>query len=109
MNFDGSDQKQLTNGSGEHSPQFSPDGRWVVYRKVFGKATVWKMPADGGEPVQVSDKYSTNPTVSPDGKMIAYFYRDENSPWRIAVAPLDGGEPKQLTDFKADRIFWFDF
>src|SRR5437016_1831767 len=154
MNIDGSDQRQLTNGSGEQSPQFSPDGRWVVYRKVFGKATVWKVPAGGGEPVQLNDKYSTHPTVSPDSKLVAYRYRDENSPWRIAVTPLAGGEPlrtfdlpatfgvplrwtpdgralaysdtrdggsnivaqplnggvvKQLTDFKADRIFWFDF
>jgi Tol biopolymer transport system component len=23
--------------------------------------------------------------------------------------PLDGGRPKQLTDFKTDQIFWFDF
>ncbi|PYS61944.1 MAG: hypothetical protein DMF74_14890 [Acidobacteria bacterium] len=154
MNIDGGDQRQLTNGSGEQSPQFSPDGRWVVYRKAYGKATVWKVPADGGEPVQLNDKYSTHPTVSPDSKLVAYRYRDENSPWRIAVAPLEGGEPlktfdlpatfgvplrwtpdgralayvdtqkgvsnivaqpldggavKQLTDFKADRIFWFDF
>ena len=154
MNVDGSDQRQLTNGSGEKSPQFSPDGRWVVYTKVFGKATVWKVPAGGGEPAQLNDKYSTHPTVSPDSKLVAYRYRDENTPWRIAVAPLEGGEPlrtfdlpatfgvplrwtpdgravayvdtrggvsnivaqpldggtvKQLTDFKADRIFWFDF
>jgi Tol biopolymer transport system component len=154
MNIDGSDQRQLTNGSGEQSPQFSPDGRWVVYRKAYGKATVWKVPAGGGEPVQLSDRYSTHPTVSPDSKLVAYRYRDENAPWRIAVAPFEGGEPlktfdlpatfgvplrwtadgravayvdtrggvsnivaqpldggavKQLTDFKADRIFWFDF
>jgi hypothetical protein len=23
--------------------------------------------------------------------------------------PLDGGKPVQLTDFKTDQIFWFDF
>jgi Tol biopolymer transport system component len=154
MNIDGSDQRQLTQGSGEQSPQFSPDGRWVVYRKAYGKVTVWKVPADGGESAQLSDKYSTYPTVSPDSRLVAYFYRDENTPWRIAVAPLEGGEPlktfdlpatfgvplhwtpdgraiayvdtrggvsnivaqptdggavKQLTDFKAERIFWFDF
>src|SRR6185369_12541501 len=94
------------------------------------------------------------PTVSPDNKLVAYFYSDENSPLRIAVAafeggepiktfdlpptgrhplhwtpdgrslayietkngvsnivaqPLNGGTPKQLTNFTADRIFWFDF
>ncbi len=154
MNLDGSDQRQLTNGaSGEQNAQFSPDGRWLVYRTAFGKFTVWKMPASGDEPVQLTDKLSRLPTISPDGKLVAYFYRDENAPWRIAVAPLEGGEPlkttdisavpldlnwtpdgralaytdsrsgvsnifaqpldggapKQLTDFKADRIFSFDF
>src|SRR5437588_36373 len=101
MNVDGSDQRQLTNGSGEKSPQFSPDGRWVVYTKAFGKATVWKVPAAGGEPVQLNDKYSTHPTVSPDSKLVAYRYRDENTPWRIAVAPLEGGEPLKTFDLPA--------
>ncbi len=154
MNIDGSDQRQLTNGgSSKQSPQFSPDGRWLIYRTSFGKRTVWKIPAEGGEPVQLTDKRSEYPTVSPDGKLVAYFYQDGNAPWRIAVAPLeggqplktfdvpatstplrwtpdgravayidtkngvsnilaqplDGGKPKQLTDFKVDRIFWFDF
>jgi eukaryotic-like serine/threonine-protein kinase len=158
MNIDGSDQRQLTNGlGGAQSPQFSPDGRWLVYRTALGKSTVWKIPADGsGEPVQLTDKPSLAPTISPDGKLIAYLYRDETAPWRIAVAPfegelqapiktfdvptpysiplrwtpdgravayidrrggvsnilavpLDGGKPVKLTDFKADRIFSFDF
>ncbi|MDQ3648982.1 MAG: protein kinase [Acidobacteriota bacterium] len=155
MNTDGSDQRQLTNGAnGEDSPQFSPDGRWLVYRTSSGKPTVWKIPTDGGEPVQLTDKRSFSPTISPDGKLVAYIYLDENAPLRIAVAPLDGGDPlktfavpiissiplhwmpdgralayidtkndvsnifaqpldgsapKQLTDFKADRIFSFDY
>ena len=152
MNLDGSDQRQLTNGaSGELGAQFSPDGRWLIYSTSFSKRTLWRMPAEGGEPVQLNDKLSRAPTISPDGKLVAYFYRDENAPWRIAVAPLeggqplktfdlnstdldwtpdgraiayadskdgvsnifaqplDGGAPKQLTDFKADRIFSFDF
>ena len=145
----------MTNGrSGEQNPQFSPDGRWLVYRTSSGKSTVWKIPAEGGEPVQLTDKRSSDPTVSPDSKLVAYIYLDENAPWHIAVAPLEGGEPlktfalpatfstplrwtpdgravaytdtkndvsnivaqpldgsalKQLTDFKADRIFYFDY
>lgn len=159
MNIDGSNQQQLTNGArGEQDARFSPDGRWLVYRPALGRATVWRIPADGsGEPVQLTDKISISPTVSPDSKLVAYYYReDENAPWRIAVAPLEGGEPlktfdfsrsfstasllrwtpdgralaypitrngvsnifaqpldggapKQLTDFKADRIFSFAF
>ncbi|MDQ4121383.1 MAG: protein kinase [Acidobacteriota bacterium] len=155
MKLDGSDQQQLTNGaSGEQNAQFSPDGRWIVYRTIFGRATVWKIPADGGEPVQLTDKISRLPTISPDGKLVAYLFRpDDNAPWRVAVVqvdggeplktfdvspatpllrwtpdgravayidskngvsnifaqPLDGGAPKQLTDFKADSIFSFAF
>nr|MDQ3042333.1 hypothetical protein [Acidobacteriota bacterium] len=156
MNIDGSDQRQLTSGaSGETGARFSPDGRWLVYRTALGRWTVWKTPADGsGEPVQLTDKSSRSPTVSPDGRLIAYFYREDNGPWRIAVAPfeggepsrtfdipalptpslrwmpdnravayvvtqngvsnivaqpLDGGKPKQLTDFRQERIFSFDY
>jgi serine/threonine protein kinase/sugar lactone lactonase YvrE len=94
MSLDGSDLRQLTKGGNlEESPQFSPDGRWIVYDTLLGKRTVWKIPADGGEPVQLTDKFSTSPTISPDSKLVAYFYREDNGTWRIAVAPLEGGEP----------------
>ena len=159
MNIDGSDQRQLVNSArGERDPQFSPDGRWLLYEVSLGRATIWKIPADGSaEPVQIADKLSRAPTVSPDSKMVAYYYRENgNAPWRIAVAPIEGGEPlktfdlsrsfsspallswtpdgravaypitrngvsnifaqpldggapKQLTDFTADRIFSFAF
>jgi serine/threonine protein kinase/dipeptidyl aminopeptidase/acylaminoacyl peptidase len=102
MNIDGSDQRQLTNGaSGEQNAQFSPDGRWLLYVTSSGKQTVWKMPAGGGEPVQLTDKFSRLPTISPDGKLVAYFYRDENAPWRIAVVPLEGGAPLRTSDLEA--------
>jgi Tol biopolymer transport system component len=96
MNLDGSDQKQLTSGEGgEQNPQFSPDGRWIVYRVSLGRPTVWKVPAEGGDPMQLTDKLSLSPAVSPDGRWVAYAYRDEGGPFRIAVAPLEGGEPLQ--------------
>ena len=94
MNLDGSDQRQLSNGAGgEQNPQFSPDGRWLVYRTALGRPTVWKMPAGGGDAVQLTSKTSYGPVVSPDGKLVAYVYRDDGGPFRLAVAPLDGGEP----------------
>ena len=103
MNIDGSEQKQLTNSaSGEASAQLSPDGRWLVYRTALGRWTLWKIPADGrGEPAQITNKYSRSPTVSPDSKLIAYFYREDNGPWRIAIAPLDGGESLKTFDIPA--------
>ncbi len=156
MSIDGGDQRQLTFGAtGEQNPHVSPDGRWLVYRTSAGSTTIWKIPAEGGEPVQLSDKFSISPRISPDGKLLAYFFRNDNAPWRLAVASVDGGEPlkvfdvatptgtpnlrwtpdgrsvaytktsdgvtnivaqslgggppKPVTDFKADRIFSFDY
>ncbi|HVF47203.1 MAG TPA: DPP IV N-terminal domain-containing protein [Pyrinomonadaceae bacterium] len=102
MNIDGSDQRQLGFGAnGEQGGRFSPDGRWLVYRTALGRWSTWKMPAEGGEPVQITDKQSRSATVSPDGKLIAYFYREENSPWRLAIAPFEGGEPLKTFDIPA--------
>ena len=79
MNIDGSDQRQLTNGpSGEQGAHFSPDGRWIVYRTSFGRTAVWKIPAGGGTAVQLTGRISYASAVSPDGKLIAYVYRDDD-------------------------------
>ena len=162
MDIDGGNQKQLTeNGD---FPDISPDGRWVVY-SVSGPGgnRLWKVSIDGGEPVQLTDYRSELPAVSPDGKTIAFIYREqENSPFKIAIIPfeggqstkllyapagynavqlanaearvlrwmpdgrslayivtrdgvsniwsmpIDGGAPKQLTNFTTDQIAWFD-
>ncbi len=43
-----------------------------------------------------------------DGRAFTYI-RTRGGVSNIWVQPVDGGEPKQLTDFKTDRIFSFDF
>ena len=159
MDTDGGNLKQLTDGPGDVSPQSSPDGRWVVFHSLgSGAFSVWKVSIDGGEPARLTDRFTLNPTVSPDGSLIACFYREDqpNAPFKVAIIPfaggdpvevfdappgingpaglrwtpdgraltfidttngvsniwslpVDGGTPKQLTDFKTDQIFWFDF
>lgn len=108
MNIDGSDQKQLTDGDGEELPQFSPDGRWVVYSTIGESNYVWRIPAGGGQPVQLTDKTSIAPTVSPDGKLVACAYKDGNAPFRIALIPLDGGRPLKTLDYgvPAAKLRW---
>ena len=160
MDTDGGNLKQLTEGQGDVYPQSSPDGRSVVFQSTrSGSARVWKASIDGGEAMRLIDKWTANPTVSPDGSVIACFYREDqpNAPAKVAIIPfaggdpikvldlprpsfsgpaglrwtpdgraltfvdttggvsniwslpLDGGKPVQLTDFKTDQIFWFDF
>ena len=43
-----------------------------------------------------------------DGRALTYI-DTINGVSNIWSLPIDGGAPKQLTDFKTDQIFWFDF
>jgi Tol biopolymer transport system component len=45
------------------------------------------------------DKFTSDPIISPEGKLIAFFFRDEQpgSPWRLMVAPFEGGEAPTKT------------
>jgi Tol biopolymer transport system component/DNA-binding winged helix-turn-helix (wHTH) protein len=94
---DGSNLKQLTDGKGDLFPHFSPDNRWVVFQRGAGLVTptLWKVPVDGGQAVQLTDTRVQKPRVSPDGKLVAYYYLGPDtsgeSRWSIGVVPLEGG------------------
>ncbi|MBA3256763.1 MAG: TolB family protein [Pyrinomonadaceae bacterium] len=97
--MDGSNARQLTRGSGEDNPQCSPDGKWVVYTLLgAGKPTIWRVSIDGGAPQQITDKYTAAAAFSPDGNSLACLYREEqpNSPLKLAIFPLEGGQPAQI-------------
>jgi TolB protein len=90
----------LTNGVSEEFPSVSADGKWAIYAATGStKHTLWKVPIDGGAPVQLTDKLSTWPDVSPDGQKIACWYRAESgAKWQIAVIPISGGDPEKVFD-----------
>jgi serine/threonine protein kinase/Tol biopolymer transport system component len=90
------EQKQLTEGAEiDSQPDCTPDSQWVVFRSLRqGKSTFWKVPLAGGAPEQLSDRSSTWAAISPDGKLVALRYLDEQAKAnKIAVIPFAGGEP----------------
>jgi Tol biopolymer transport system component len=97
IDADGSNPKQLTEGSDEDAaPVCSPDGRSVIFMSGrSGKSAVWKVGIDGGTPVQLTDRVSQLPSISPDGKFVAYFYADEqaNNQPKLSIIPFAGGDP----------------
>ena len=109
MDMDGSNLRQLTRGGMESGPQYTPDGRWVVYTSwEAGKPTIWKISIDGGEPIQLTNKYSMAPVVSPDGKQFACSYWDEqyDTKFSIAIIPIEGGVPVKAFDLPAMNVRW---
>ena len=102
MNVDGTNQKQLTDGNHvDGYPVCSPDGRFVVFMSGrSGAGAIWKVGLDGGTPVQLTHHPSELPSVSPDGKLISYFYTDEqaNNQPRLGIIPFEGGEPVKTVD-----------
>jgi len=101
MDVDGSNLKQLTDRG--NAPQATAG--WVVYRM---RRSLWKMPIDGGEPVQLSKEDMRGCAVSPDGRLIACsLRRSQNN--MLAVFSIDGGEPLKIFDVphgQPPRIRW---
>jgi serine/threonine protein kinase/Tol biopolymer transport system component len=105
MDADGGNLKQLTAGANEQAPQVSPDGRWVVYQGAG--PSIWKVSIDGGQPMRLTDKFTGRPSVSPDGKLVACYYRDApTSPFRLALVPFEGGDPVKVFDTQLAAPWW---
>jgi Tol biopolymer transport system component/DNA-binding winged helix-turn-helix (wHTH) protein len=99
MDIDGRNPRQLTSGKFDDLPSFTPDGRWVVYTSFdeSGNLTLWKVSIDGGTPIQLTRQISLYPAVSPDGKLIACQYRDEQTKRMVvAIIPITGGNPVRV-------------
>ena len=100
---DGSSPKQLTFGSSESTwPSFSPDGKWIVYQHYEPGTpfTLWRLPVDGGTPEKLTDGVAIRSEISPDGKLIAFWYNDQqqNSSWKLKVIQFDGGATVNVFD-----------
>jgi serine/threonine protein kinase len=97
VDLDGNNLKQLTTGNYvDANPVCSADGRSVIFvSQRSGTASLWKVGIDGGAPVPLTNRPAQLPSISPDGKLISYFYFDEqagNQP-KLALIPFEGGDP----------------
>ena len=104
MDVGSGEQKQLTEGTEiDSQPDCTPDGQWVLFRSLRqGKSTFWKISFAGGAPAQLWDKSSSWAAISPDGKLVALRYFDEQANAnRIAVLPFAGGAPIKTLEASA--------
>jgi Tol biopolymer transport system component len=116
VTIDGGESIQLRMTATFSIPSISPDGKLIAYvdsdERAGSPDRIVVSPFDGGEPVKT---FELPPTFehavvrwTPNGRTLTYpDSRDgvEN----IWGQPLEGGTPRQITDFKSEAIGLFDW
>lgn len=93
-------------------PVVSLDGKWIAcyYQdEKDNKNRIALIPFAGGEPVVIERMALPESGImrwSPDSRALTYIVTRQGVS-NIWSQPIDGGEPKQLTNFSADQIFRF--
>ncbi|UCE42656.1 MAG: PD40 domain-containing protein [Candidatus Aminicenantes bacterium] len=95
-----SNAEQITKGYQiVESVDVSHDGMWLVYDSdISGNMDIYKIPAEGGEPIQLTTHPSDDfaPSWSPDGEKIA-FHSFRNGNRDIYWMTKDGGSIQSIT------------
>ena len=109
---------QLTSGRGYHSsPNFSPDGSWLVYTADFDNKRIQLevMNIETGEVFRLTDddQIYLDPVFSPDGKQIAYVSTQPSGYFNIYIRNFFDGSwvapPVGVTsdnDFGRSRLYF---
>jgi Tol biopolymer transport system component len=107
----GSPRQFAQAGASSIGAEVSPDGRLVTFEATSERGTpLVIMPVDGGGPVRqlgIPQGFSAVARHwTPDSKSLAYV---DASGRNVFVLPLDGGPPRQLTDFADRQILDFQW
>lgn len=108
---------ELTHGATYHSsPEWSPDGRWMIYTTDDGNTIQLEMlDTASGETHRLTDDdhIYTDPTFSPDGTQLAFVSTKPHGYFNVYVRPIqDGnwsGEEMAVTtdnDYGANRLYF---
>jgi Tol biopolymer transport system component len=93
VSSDGGQPKRLDAGDkGSSSRSWSRDGKWIYFSS---KDEVWKMPAVGGNAIQITRKGGIEAHESPDGTFLYYLKNGHEftSLWKV---PVEGGEETEV-------------
>jgi Tol biopolymer transport system component len=68
-------------------PNVTADGKWVIYRT---ENSIAKVSIDGGNSLKLLDKSALYPTISPDGRLLAFFTneRADSQRWQLEIIEL---------------------
>jgi dipeptidyl aminopeptidase/acylaminoacyl peptidase len=88
------------------NPSLTPDGAMAVVPVIrpdtktdMYRGGLWVVPTTGGPARRLTNgERDVAPSVSPDGRRVAFLRAGKESPPQIHVTAIDGGEPQRLTD-----------
>ena len=105
VSAEGGEPRILTESSANAvRPAWSRDGRWIYFRsKPLGSVQIWKMPAGGGTPTQITQNGGWEANEAPDGKLL-YYVKDRTQAGLWSV-PVTGGDA-QLVAANV-RVSWW--
>ena len=97
VNSDGSASLQLSHGGSDIFPFCSPDGKWVYYTEN-NTGHIMRVSIEGGSPqivpgTIIPHAFVAAPVagVSPDGKMLPFFFERQPGHIEIQIVGLDAG------------------
>jgi len=99
VNSDGQNIRQLTDGMEDSSPNFTPDGKAIIYQRGYTNETpsIWRVSTGGELPRKLyNETFAAQPTVSPDGALTAFQFMEHQSDraglWRIGLVASENGK-----------------
>ena len=105
--------RRFTYGKHDHSPRWSPDGRWLAFISERGeKNQIYLAPLAGGEARQLTHEThgAMEPAWSPDGTRIAYIARSGEYKESKAKSAAEKAAPRVIRNlrYKLDGVGYFD-
>ena len=101
----GKPEKFITSSMSEEGPQYSPDGKHIVFQSTrSGSFEIWRADADGSNLVQLTSfggPLTGTPRWSPDNRQISFDSRPGPHA-NVHIISADGGPPRRLVNDSAD-------
>lgn len=104
--FDGKLRRLTMDGEVHTTPSWSHDGKWIYFAsKRTGRLEVWKMPAGGGIPLQVTRSGGFFASESSDGRFL-FYSKTSAFPTALWRKSLETGREEKIVDSVGN---WFYF
>ncbi|HZH35130.1 MAG TPA: hypothetical protein VEX64_09835, partial [Pyrinomonadaceae bacterium] len=106
---EGRNMRRLTEGTEDVFPNFTPDGKSVIFQRGLNDKTLtlWRYDLADGKITRLTETQASHPAVSPDGAQIAYYFMDRETDnlWRVGLISSLNGDffgkvnlPPKITD-----------